>query len=180
MCMWFDALHTDIKHTHKRLLCPPYLHFVLTLAWSRAGTVDSFSLAWTHFQGDVSPLRLLLRFLLLSLKFTSVMLFLSVQDKWREWAALCDVCCCCGRWPRRASWVRVRSFRKEWGRGGQCGYRIKLSSLCHYVFLPALFLKCSETKRLLYVSCNCSYLLCFVQLVPKLYFFQHFFELKTI
>lgn len=138
-CAQVSALNIDIKHTHERLLCPPYLPFVLTLAWSRAGTVDSFSLAWTHFQGDVSPLYLLLHFLFLALKCTFVKLFFSVQDEWSEWAVLCDVCCCFGRWPRRVSWVRVKSFRKERGRGGQCGYRIKLSSLCHYVFLPALF-----------------------------------------
>lgn len=178
MCMWFVVLHKDIKHTHERLLCPPYLHFVLTLAWSRAGIVDSFILAWTHFQGDVSPLRLVLHFFLLSLKFTSVMLY-KISEESEPPCVMCAVVVG-RRWPCRVSWVRVKSFGKDWGRGGQCGYRIKLSSLCHYVFLPALFLKCSETKRLLYVSCNCSYLLCFVQHVPKLYFFQHSFELKTI
>lgn len=154
---------------------PSYLHF-LTLAWSRVGIVDFFSLPWAHFQGDDPPLRLLLHFLLISLKFTPVMLFFSVQDKWREGAALCDAWGCCKRWPRRVSWVREKSSGKEQGRGGRCGYRIKPSSLCHYLFLPALFLKCLETKRLLYVSCNCSYLLCFVQLVPKPHFlFQHGF-----
>lgn len=165
--------HRHQAYTWKTTLSSlQYLPFVLTLAWSRAGIVDSFSLAWTHFQGNVSPLRLLLHFLLLFQKLTSVIIFFSVQDKWRERAALCDVCGCCGRWPRRVSWVRVKSFVKERGRGGQCGYRIKLSSLCHYVFLPALFLKCPETKRLLCVSCNCSYLLCFVRLVPKPHFFS--------
>lgn len=173
-CTRVSTLHIYIKHTHERLLCPLHLPFVLTVHWPDQGQALWTPSVWPEHTFK-AMLCLLLHFLLLSPKCTSIMFFFSVQDKWRERATLCDVCCCCGRWPCRASWVRVKSFGKDWGRGGQCGYRIKLSSLCHYVFLPALFLKCPETKWLLYISCNCSYLLCFVQLVPKPHFFSTWF-----
>lgn len=82
------------------------------MAWSRAGIVDSLSMALTHLQGNVSPLHpSSFTFSPLS-KFTSVMLFFSVQDNWREQAALYDVCCCCGRWPCRVSWVRASGRSK--------------------------------------------------------------------